>query len=271
MLDRLRTPLLPALVVAGLAIAPARWLGWTNEAASLLWLPLRPVAHLGVAASSWLRPPTPVPVVDVAKLAEERDELLALAQRLRAELDASREAIAILEGLPRPAESPSRPIAAEVIAVEPSGIVSINVGLRHGVSVGDPVVAAGGRLVGRIGDPLGINAGVVVPAARIGVAEPRVRIEGGSSGSETVLCLLEPTGDGWRGEVAATRVETGAEVRLDDPAWPSSAQGLLLGRVASLRDVPERPLRASIRVRPAWSIGDGRTLVVQRSAPDPTP
>ena len=52
MLDGLRTPLIPALAVACLALAPARFLVWTNEASSVLWLPLRPLAHFGVAAAS---------------------------------------------------------------------------------------------------------------------------------------------------------------------------------------------------------------------------
>ncbi|MGA0285828.1 MAG: hypothetical protein ACO3P9_07930 [Phycisphaerales bacterium] len=268
MLDGLRTPLIPALAVACLALAPARFLVWTNEASSVLWLPLRPLAHFGVAAASWLRPPTPTPQADAVTLAEERDELLALVQRLRSELEFAHEAIEVLEGLPRRAEPSPRPAAARVIAVDPSGIATLNVGQRHGIAAGDPVVASGGRLVGRIGDPVAVNGSVLVPASHASGVELRVRIldeGGGREVGEQVLCLLEPDGDGWVAEVDAQRVAIGATVRLDDPAWPMSAQGLRLGRVVERREVPERPLRAAIRVEPAWSMVDGPVLVVQRT------
>ena len=271
MLDRLRTPLVPALIVALLAMAPARWLGWTNDAAALVWLPLRPVAHLGAAAAGWLRPPTPVPMADAETLAAERDELLALVQRLRSDLEAKTRSIEVLEGLPRPMDAPGRPIAASVITTGPDGIATLNVGRRHGVSPGDPVLAFGGRLVGRVGEPVDANACVLVPASHAAGGGLRVRLVDEQGSDDSALCLLEPIGNAWTAEVDATRVAIGASVRLDDPAWAHAAQGLLLGRVAGRAEVPERPLRARIRVVPAWRVGDGGVLAVHRTSAEATP
>lgn len=270
MFDRLRSPLVPGLAILLLALAPARLLGWTNDAAAILWLPLRPASHLGVAAASWLRPPTTAPPADAVMIATQRDELLALVQRLRAQLEVANESIRLLEGMPRDERPMPPPIAAQIVGVEPGGVVALNVGRRHGVSAGDPVVAEGGRLAGRIGDPVGLGASVLVPATHAGGLPMRVRLLG-ERPEDRVLCLLEPTGDGWRAEVDAKRVAAGGLAHLDDPSWPDSAQGLLLGRVSVVRGVPERPLRASIRVTPAWSADDGRVLVVQRTSLDAEP
>jgi len=271
MLDRLRTPLAPALIVALLALAPARWLGWTNDAAALVWLPLRPAAHLGTVAAGWLRPPAPVPVADAQMLAAERDELLALVQRLRSDLEAKTRSIEALEGLPRPMHGRGRPIAASVVTTGPDGIATLNVGRRHGVSPGDPVLAGGGRLVGRVGEPVDANACVLIPASHAAVGDLRVRLVGDRGSDDSALCLLEPIGGAWTAEVDATRLAVGASVRLDDPAWDHAAQGLLLGRVADRSEVPERPLRARIRVVPSWRAGDGAALVVHRTSTEATP
>lgn len=272
MLDRLRTPLIPALVVAVFALTPARWLWWTNDAAAVLWLPLRPVAHLGAVTAEWLRPPAPVSVPDASAVAEERDELLALVQRLRLELERAKSMIEEIEGTSRPAGLAARPLAARVMTLEPDGLAMLDVGRRHGVVAGDPVVARGGVLVGRVGEPVDANSSVLIPAWHAGGAETRVRLESGGGGdAEAVLCLLVPIGDGWRGEVDALRIEVGASVRLDDASWPDVAQGLLLGRIAASVDVPERPLRAAISVTPSWSIGRQAVVVVQRSGEEAVP
>ena len=266
MLDRLRTPLAPAIVIALLALAPASWLGWTNEVSAVVWLPLRPVAHLGSAAASWLRPSAAERHAgDAPKLAAERDELLALVQRVRIELERAEAEIEALEGVPRPASETARPLAGRVVAIDPDGTIVLGVGRRHGVTPGDPVVATGGRLVGRVADPVDRTSCVVVSASSPAAAAIRARLGGDPRSTGTVLALLEGDAGGWRGEVDAGRIALGDEVRLDDPGWPTAAQGLLLGRIARVRGVPERPLRASIEVAPAWSAGDEGVVVVLRS------
>ena len=58
LIERARTPLTPAVVVAALAFAPPAWLGWSAEVGAVLWIPLNPIAHVAASARSWLRPLT---------------------------------------------------------------------------------------------------------------------------------------------------------------------------------------------------------------------
>ena len=46
LIERVRTPLIPAVVVAALAFAPPAWLGWSAEVGAVLWIPLNPIAHV---------------------------------------------------------------------------------------------------------------------------------------------------------------------------------------------------------------------------------
>ena len=273
-IERVRTPLIPAVVVAALAFAPPAWLGWSAEVGAVLWIPLNPIAHVAASARSWLRPSRPdLPPVEVEALLEERETLRALATRLRIELDLAEAELAALEGEPRPPQGGASPLAATVLVVEPDGRMRINKGARHDVAAGDPVVEGGEILVGRIADPPGAAWSVVVPAEHRAGGTLRARLSASDDPSaRATLVLLEPTGDGWRGETDEGLAMAGATLRLDDPAWPASAQGLLLGRVARVRAIDQRPLLVEIEVDPAWDAGASATLVVRRAKPpEPTP
>ncbi|MGA1046334.1 MAG: hypothetical protein ACO3ZY_14200 [Phycisphaerales bacterium] len=266
LIERVRTPLIPAVLVAALALAPPAWLGWAAEVGAVLWIPLNPIAHLAASAREWLRPPRPdLPPVEVEALLEERETLRALASRLRIELDLVREELAALEGEPRPSVAMAAPLAATVLSVEPDGRMRINKGLRHGIASGDPAVAGGEVLVGRVADPPGAAWATVVPAMHRASGSIRARLlRNDDPDAPGMLVLLEPTGDGWRGETAAGLGREGASLRLDDSSWPAAAQGLLLGRVAKIRRVDARPLLVEIAVEPAWDAGAVATLVVRR-------
>lgn len=267
-IERVRTPLIPAILVACLAIAPPAWLGWAAEVGAVLWIPLNPIAHVAASAKGWLRPARPdLPPVEVEALLEERETLRALATRLRIELDLAEAELAALEGEPRPTIPGASPIASTVLSAEPDGRMRINKGTRHGIAAGDPAVAGGEILVGRIADPPGAAWSTIVPASHRteGMVRARLPRDDGLVGEET-LVLLEPTGDGWRAETDEGFAREGASLRLDDPSWPASAQGLLLGRVSRIRRVDARPLLVEISIDPAWDAGAIATVVVRRGS-----
>lgn len=274
LIERVRTPLIPAVATAALALAPPAWLGWSAEVGAVLWIPLNPIAHVAASAREWLRPSRPdLPPVEIEALLEERETLRALATRLRIELDLVEAELAALEGEPRPSRAGSSPLAATVLLVERDGLLRLNKGTRHGVAAGDPVVEGGEILVGRIADPPGAAWSTVVPATHRAAGTIRARLFAGEDpSSEATLVLLESTGDGWRGESDEGLAKVGAALRLDDPAWPASAQGLLLGRVVKTRRIDQRPLLAEMTVEPAWRAGASAALVVRRTAmPEGTP
>ena len=269
LIERVRTPLIPAILVAGLAVSPPAWLGWAAEVGAVLWIPLNPIAHAAGSARAWLRPTRPdLPPVEVEALLEERETLRALATRLRIELDLTQAELAALEGEPRPESPGVSPIASTVLSAEPDGRLRINKGGRHGVAAGDPAVARGEILVGRVADPPGAAWSTVAPASHRTEGMLRARLLPGEDlAAEATLVLLEPTGGGWRAETDEGFAREGAVLRLDDPSWPANAQGLLLGRVSAMRRVDSRPLLVEITVDPAWDAGAVSTIVVRRSGP----
>lgn len=257
-----------ASLVGVCAILPPRWLGWTGEVGAILWIPLHPLAHAGTAAREWLRPAArEVPPADVLTLLEERQELLGLVARLRIELERAQEEIAALQAEPAPRAGDPRPIAATVLGVgSDGGVIRLNRGTRHGVSAGDPVVEGGDRLVGVVAAPVGASWCEVFPASTRGGGSIRARIVD-RDGALRSLVLLEPRGGSWQGEIDESVDLTEVAVRLDDPTWTSTAQGLLIGEVASSRAAPARPLRVEIVVRPAAIAGSADTLVIRRLDP----
>jgi len=257
-----------ASLVGVCAVLPPRWLGWTGEVGAILWIPLHPLAHAGTAAREWLRPASrEAPPADVLTLLEERRELLGLVARLRIELERAQDEIAALQAEPASRSGDPRPIAATVLGVgAESGVIRLNRGARHGVSAGDPVVEGGDRLVGVVAAPVGASWCEVFPASTRGGASIRARIVDGE-GLLRSLVLLEPRGGSWRGEIDESVDLAGVSIRLDDPTWPATAQGLLLGEVASSRAAASRPLRVELVVRPAWIAGSADTLVIRRLDP----
>lgn len=271
-------PRIPALGVAAaitllLGVAPARSIGWLSEVAAVVWIPLNPLAHAAAAGREWVRPAVD-PSADPRNAAEvlrERDEFRGLAARLRLENERLEERLRLLEGFGDPPPLPAfRQISAVVLSVGGGGgTLRLNRGERHGVAAGDVVLLPGDRLIGRIGAPVGWQTSEVVPAFSDPGGRVRARLEA-APGDLGMPLLLEPDGRGaWRSEADGGGPLVGRRVRLDDPAWPSGAQGLLLGEVRRERAMLDKPLRVEIEIAPIWSPGDLAAVAVRLPIDDP--
>lgn len=271
-------PRIPAIGAAAvltllLGIAPARWIGWLSEVAAVVWIPLNPLAHAAAAGREWMRPAVD-PSADPRNAAEvlrERDEFRGLAARLRLENERLEERLRLLEGfgeaMPRPA---FRQISATVLSVGGGGgALRLNRGERHGVAAGDVVLLPGDRLIGRIGEPVAWQTAEVVPAFSDPGGRVRARLETAVDAAGMPV-LLEPDGRGaWRGEADGGTTLVGRRVRLDDPSWPSGAQGLLLGEVRREQAMLDKPLRVEIEIAPVWSPGDLAAVAIRLPIDDP--
>ena len=132
------------------SVLPVRWLAWTQILATVVRVPVQPLAQAGVHISDWLRPG----VDDAAEseaLRERTTDLettRALLHAARLQIDSLLEEIAALQearGL-RPGLEIT-PIVARVTARpadRSGGPVRINAGARHGVVAGAIVVYRGG-------------------------------------------------------------------------------------------------------------------------------
>ncbi len=259
---RSRTPLIPAIAVAVMALLPPAWLGWAGEVGAVLWIPLQPAAHALTEMRLWLRPPDRDRTEGLGDgPRDEVDGLRAVVARLRLELEQAKAEIAALEGAARPEVAPAPPLAAAVVTVDRSRIFRINRGSRHGVAPGDVVVEGGGTLAGRVAEPVGAAWADVIPPERGGSVRARLFDASGTVGE---LLLIEPGSEGWQGEVDAGPPRTGSRVRLDDPSWPAAAQGLLLGSVEGENPVEQRPLRTRLAIASPLGVDRGGTVLVWR-------
>ncbi len=258
-----------ALAVAtGLAILasllPVRWLAWTPILATVVRVPLQPLAQAGVQVSHWLRPGT-----DEAGESEALREQMTQLEKTRGLLHGARlqiesllEEIAALQearGL-RPGVEIT-PIVARVSgrpADRVGGPVRINAGVRHGVVAGAIVVYRGGHLVGRVAEgvarlsssvipitdgSIGLVEGIVLPADDP-VADVRTRPH---------IQLVADGHGGLAGDLDRTIViRVGDIVLLADPSWPDSAQGLIIGKVTSVETKDLQPLLKTVTVEPKY-------------------
>ncbi len=248
-----------ALAVAtGLAILasllPVRWLAWTPILATIVRVPVQPLAQAGVQVSHWLRPAAGEAGESEA-LRERTDQLemtRALLHGARLQIDSLLEEIAVLQevrGL-RPGVEIT-PIVARVTGRPPDrvgGPVQINAGTRHGVVAGAVVVYRGGHLVGRLAEGVSRLSSSVVPITdgSIGLIEGVVN-EGPH---------IQFVADG-HGRLAGDLdrevvINLGDTVRLADYSWPDSGQGLIIGTVTSIEPKDLQPLLNTVTVRPTY-------------------
>lgn len=253
----------PAVVIAtaALSLAPAPLLRpWTGDLSALLWLPMRPPAHLLTSLRHWLRPEREEGGArDAQLLLEERDRFRALwhAERLRAE--ALEQRLGQLERTSRMDRGgvPVEPIIVSVVgrgAGASERFLSLSAGARDGVRQGDPAVIGGDLLVGRVvGDPTDANCWLAPlvdrSTGRLDVyVAPADRPE--APPSEGVVAQLRPNDRGLlEGEIdSAGKVNEGDVVRLSDPTWKPAAQGMRVGTVRLVRKGDRNPLRSVIEV-----------------------
>jgi cell shape-determining protein MreC len=255
-------------MATGLAVVtsliPVRWLGWTSGLATVVRVPVQPLAQAGVQVSHWLRPAADIAGESEA-LRERTDQLettRALLHGARLRIDSLLEEIAMMQGVRslRPGVEIT-PIVARVTARSPDragGPVRINAGSRHGVVAGAIVVYRGGHLFGVVADGVsrlssavipitdgstGLIEGVVLPGDDT-VAEVRNRphIQFASDGDGLLAGDLD----------RAVVIKPGDIVRLADYSWLDSAQGLVIGIVKSVEPKDVNPLLNTVTVEPMY-------------------
>ena len=248
------------------AVLPTRWLGWTSDMADIVRIPIMPLAGLGSRLAGAMRPVTIDGnlIGDVADLREmesqlNRMERLLLAEQLRAaELETQ---LRHLQDLPEETSLRRPPVLVKSEVTgrrpdHPASVVELHVGseIQERVDVGDAVTWDGRWLVGRLTrvsdfrlsalpithPDIGPLMGVLLPHdddVQVAAA-PRV--------------LLRQDGKGnLIGEIdRRSNPKPGDRVILADRSWPASLQAFMIGRVASVQDVVEAPLRVRLLVEP---------------------
>lgn len=250
-------------VLAVLTVLPLRWIGWVGwfgvEAVKLV----APLSERMRDVTGWFEPEAR------ARDIKERSALEAELERYktlyyRAEQDAEelRDKIAELQqGIALNPDLPVRVMTAPVIAASSdlaSAILTVRAGHNHHVEKGTVAATARLQLVGRVVraddrtcqvQPITSRAAGVLSGVMI-FDDPAKR----------VACRLTAQGDGTlRGPVEDKRdpdtqqpllPEVGQIVRLADTEWPKNAQMLVIGRVESVVEAADQPLRKIVIVRP---------------------
>lgn len=248
------------------SVLPTRWLAWTADAADIARIPIMPLAGVGSRVAGALRPVTVQrgvagSVKDMLHIEAQRDRLerLLLEEQLRvAEMETQLRHIQALPPLTRTSRPPLL-VKSDVTGRRPDHPVSgvelhVPAGAAGRVQVGDAVTWDGRWLVGRITrvsdirlsalpvthPDIGPLMGVLLPEGSDldVVSAPRV--------------LLRQDGRGQLiGEIdRRTGAAVGDRVILADRAWPASLQAFRVGRVESIQDVDEAPLRHRLVVEP---------------------
>jgi len=265
------------------SLMPRRFLGWANDAASLLHIPVAPVSHMGTLVASWMRPATtpfenlPGNVRDqFAQMAEERDRFERLYQQSEhraAELEEQVRQLQKIDLAQRPDDL--KLLFTSITGRHPSdqfAAVRVKGGSRASVVEGSVAVYGGVHLLGQVTDVDKLGS-TVRPAANKETPPlrarvwPRDRPETTSRGALPVR--LVPGGDGlFLADVDKNAdVAVGDVVRLVDPAWPEAAQLLTIGVVDSIRPKDQQPLRNEIVVRPAYQVHEVASVLLMIQPP----
>ncbi len=246
------------------ALLPMGWLGWTAAFATMVRVPVQPMAQVAVQVSQWLRSSADVPGESEALRArtEELETTRALLHRARLQIEGLQEQIEALQevsGLWPGVEV--TPIFARVTARaldRAGGPTRINVGSRHGIVAGAIVVYRGGHLIGRVAEGVSRLSSGVVPTtdAATGFIEGVVLPAGDPVTDVRNTPHIQLVADHHGGLVGDLDRETllrpGDLVRLADPSWPDSAQGLIIGVVETVEPKDLQPLLNTITVRPRF-------------------
>jgi hypothetical protein len=267
-----RPGLAGAVIVLGLlSLLPTsslRWVEWLHNPVMTVLAPIQSTIR---SATVWVHP---VPDVSSNKELEQMRAYAAdlNAQYLRAklEIDDLRNRIReISRAIDLNPTLPVRTIMAPIIgpgADLAGGLVTVKAGKREGVEVNSVATVRGVYLFGRVRsagertcevlpitflprkrNPEVIGAAIMLDEQKVG---PR--------------CDLVPTGEGTLVGKLQDDVDPnaptqmlpgpGMTVRLVDPAWPASAQMLIIGTVDRIDPAPDQPLRKLITVRPVYGL-----------------
>jgi hypothetical protein len=261
-----RTLTLATLALIVLALAPHRTTRWLHGLKSPVEFALAPIQHPTSIIAHFLRPPR--------VLGDTDDEAV---RTLRLELDRWRAAFAEADGrivdlerLLRDLQSGAAlasnldivQIAAPVVG-GPSdltdGLLRVRAGEDRGVVERSTVATTRGvHLVGRVIEvSRGMCTVMPVTTRRAGLLDAVALT---SDGLGPWACQLSPTGDGTlTGEMVAEAqgLMLGQVVSLRDRAWPSGAQGLIIGRISEIETKANQRLRITVTPdQPAQSIGE---------------
>ena len=244
------------LAVLVVSLLPTRWVAWsTGRVAEIVSLPLVPLGDLLTAARVQLLEDEESVLADqdVAMLEQQLNAYRRHYHRLVQDL---------LDG--RDPTAPTVGITAQITGGAPNGtraILRLNAGSRRGVKAGDVVLFDQEILLGRVlggGDTaVGPTDSSFLPAFDVetGLLQGVLVLADvpgeGLQAQERAGVLLEPDGKGWITTVPRRADPMlGMDVRLADPDWPRSAQGLRIGMVAAMVDVAEDPSRVALEIMP---------------------
>ena len=250
-------------VVVGLL--PAGWLRWTAVASDIINVPIQPLADVGVRLGRVLRGPAGEAGEESEAMRRRTQELEAtrvLLHAARLRIEALQEEIRHLQDARRFHQGVQiDPMFVRVTGRSPDrgrGPVRINAGSRHGVTPGTVAVYRGVYLIGRVGDDVGRLSCRIVPVTdpATGLMEAIILPADDPTAELADAPRLQLVADG-RGTLVGDLdrnlvVEAGDVVRLSDPAWPDTAQGMILGRVTAVEPKDLQPLLNQITVRPRF-------------------
>ncbi len=247
------------------AFLPTGWLRWTSVLADIVNVPVQPLGDAGLRLAEWVRPPDGRSGAESEEFRRQTDDLetaRALLHAARLRIEALHEEIGELQAARRMNQGTEiNPLFARVTGhspQHPGGPISINAGSRHGVEQGTVAVYRGVHLVGRIAEGVARLGSRVIPitdpaaglleAIILPAGEPLASIDGAPR------LQLAPDGNGALvGDLdRAVPVRRGDLVRLSDPSWPDSAQGMIVGEVDAIGPEDLQPLLQVIVVRPRY-------------------
>jgi cell shape-determining protein MreC len=264
-----------------LGLLPAGWLRWTVVASDIINVPIQPLADAGVRLGRMLRGPDGEAGEEseaVRRRTQELEATRVLLHAARLRIEALQEEIRHLQDARRFHQGAQiDPLFARVTGRSPDrgrGPVRINAGSRHGVTPGTVAVYRGAHLIGRVGDDVGrLNCRIVpITDPATGLMEAIILPADDPAAELADAPRLQLVADGRGtlvGDLDRNRVvQAGDVVRLSDPAWPDSAQGMILGYVMSVESKDLQPLHNQITVEPDFHAQEvaSVTLKIERLA-----
>jgi cell shape-determining protein MreC len=268
-------------LTALMALLPARWLGWTAVAADIVAVPVQPLADAGVRLSRVLRGPeggTSGESEALRRRTQELDATRALLHAARLRIEALQEEIRHLQDARRFHRGVRiDPLFVRVTGRSPDrarGPVRIDAGTRDGVTPGTVAVYRGAHLLGRVADDVGRLSCWIVPVTDPATGLVEVVILPGDDPTADLAdaprVQLKAVGDGaLAGDLDSTRVVRPGDVALlADPAWPDSAQGMILGTVRSVEPKDLQPLRNLITVVPEFHAHHVASMTLKIERPE---
>lgn len=271
-------PLVVAVLVATalLPMSLTSWVGWFRGPIMTM---IAPVSGPLAALSNWLRPGESRPgaiSVDEAELRTQLEFYKTEYFRAEQEITQLRQVIEALQGGVSYGSSLStKRLEASLVATDLfAGTIDVSRGSVHGVILNSVAVAvqAPHHLIGVV-----TNVGPTVSSIHV-LTDRRLSpnliealiVPGSMATAASIVeaprIQCRPVGDGsFAGDIgteSAGKISVGDAVYLDDPSWPSTAQRLMIGRIARL-DETERPLFRRVVIRPDFDLMRVRGVVLR--------